>query len=184
MKSCRFLALVLVLLWLAGCGGSSSVDRTAPQEPAERPDGSPVDGVITAVFDPSGGEIPFPNSLLLSGSDDLTLNIPVADPGDFGDPAVAMNALDGFSTVAPWTFTFSAEIDPDSVVPGSSVRFYEVSFATGTAAVTGVNRELVPGQEFVATVAGADTSGLPVALVKLVPQAVVYSSISDHNSGN
>ncbi|HLR88054.1 MAG TPA: hypothetical protein VK064_09295 [Wenzhouxiangella sp.] len=171
MKSCRFLALVLVLLWLAGCGGSSSVDRTAPQEPAERPDGSPVDGVITAVFDPSGGEIPFPNSLLLSGSDDLTLNIPVADPGDFGDPAVAMNALDGFSTVAPWTFTFSAEIDPDSVVPGSSVRFYEVSFATGTAAVTGVNRELVPGQEYVATVAGSDPSGQTVAIVPLVPLA-------------
>src|SRR5699024_12801609 len=99
MNSCRFLALVLVVLWRAGCGGSSSVDRTAPQEPAERPDGSPVDGVITAVFDPSGGEIPFPNSLLLSGSDDLTLNIPVADPGDFGDPAVAMNALDGFSKI-------------------------------------------------------------------------------------
>src|SRR5690625_760683 len=111
MKSCRCLGVVLVLLWLAGCGGGSSGDRRAPQEPAERPDGGPVDGVITAVFDPSGGEIPFPNSRLLSGSDDLTLNIPVAYPGDFGDPAVAMNALDGFSTVAPWTFTFSAEID-------------------------------------------------------------------------
>lgn len=169
MKSCRFLALLLVLLWLAGCGGSANVDRATPQEPDRKPGGEPTDGIITAVFDPSGGEIPFPNSLLLSGSGDLTLNIPVADPTDYGDPAVAMNALDGFSTVAPWTFRFSAPVDPNSVIPGSSVRFYEVSFALGTAAVTQVNRELVPGRDYVAAVAGSDPTGQTVAIVPLTP---------------
>jgi len=169
MKSSRFLALALALLWLVGCGGSSSVDRTADQDPAEQPDGDPVTDVVTAVFDPAGGNIPFPNSLLLSGTDDLTLNIPVEDPTDFGDPTVALNALDGFSTVAPWTFSFSAELDPASVVPGSSVRFYEVSFQQGTAAVTGVNRELVPGQDFVAVVAPSDPTGQTVAIVPLRP---------------
>jgi len=190
MKSCRFLAPALALLWLVGCGGSSSVDRTVDQEPATQPDGDPVDGVITAVFDPSGGNIPFPNSLLLSGTDDLTLNIPVEDPTDFGDPAVAMNALDGFSTVAPWTFSFSAEIDPASVVSGSSVRFYEVSFQQGTAAVTGVNRELVPGQDYVATVASSDPNGQTIAIVPLRPlqemtgyMAVLTEGIQD-TSGN
>jgi len=169
MKSCRTLASALALLLLVGCGGSSSVDRTVPQEPATNSDGDPVTDVITAVFDPSNGEIPFPNSLLLSGTTDLTLNIPVADPTDYGDPAVAMNALDGFSTVAPWTFSFSAPVDPNTVVPGSSVRFYEVSFQQGTAAVTGVNRELVPGQDFVAAVASSDPDGQTVAIVPLRP---------------
>ncbi|RFF27912.1 MULTISPECIES: lipase [unclassified Wenzhouxiangella] len=190
MKACRFLALAFALLWLVGCGGSSSVDRTVDQDPAEKPDGEPVDGVITAVFDPAGGDIPFPNSLLLSGTDDLTLNIPVEDPTDFGDPTVALNALDGFSTVAPWTFSFTAEIDPDSVVPGSSVRFYEVTFEQGTAAVNGVNRELVPGEDYVAAVAGSDPSGQTIAVVPLKPlqemtgyMAVLTEGIQD-TSGN
>ncbi|NBB93143.1 MAG: lipase [Gammaproteobacteria bacterium] len=190
MKSCRFLAPALALLWLVGCGGSSSVDRTEPQNPATQPGGDPVTDVITAVFDPAGGNIPFPNSLLLSGTDDLTLNIPVADPTDFSDPAVAMNALDGFSTVAPWTFSFSDPVDPSTVVAGSSVRFYEVSFQQGSAAVTGVNRELVPNQEYVAVVAGSDPSGQTVAIVPLVPlqemtgyMAVLTEGITD-TAGN
>ena len=186
MKACRFLALALALLWLVGCGGDSSVDRTVDQEPAEKPDGDLVDGVITAVFDPGGGNIPFPNSLLLSGTQDLTLNIPVEDPEDFSDPSVALSALDGFSTVSPWTFSFSAEIDPASVVPGSSVRFYEVAFQQGTAAVTSVNRELVPGEDYVATVAGSDPTGQTVAVVPLKPlqemtgyMAVLTEGITD-----
>jgi pimeloyl-ACP methyl ester carboxylesterase len=186
MKSCRFLALLLALLWLVGCGGSSSVDRTVEVEPATQPDGDPVTDVITAVYDPAGGNIPFPSSLLLSGTDDLTLNIPVADPDDFSDPTVALNALDGFSTVAPWTFSFSAPVDPASVVPGSTVRFYEVTFVQGTAAVSGVNRELVPGQDFVAVVADSDPTGQTVAIVPLRPlqqltgyMAVLTEGITD-----
>lgn len=186
MKSCRFLALALALLWLVGCGGGSSVDRTVPQEPARKPDGEPVTGVITAVFDPAGGKIPFPNTLLLSGTDDLTLNIPVADPTDYGDPAVAMNALDGFSPVAPWTFSFSAKIAPSSVVPGSTVRFYEVTFVQGQPAVSGVNRELVPGRDYVAVVASSDPTGQTIAVVPLTPlqemtgyMAVLTNGITD-----
>ncbi len=190
MKSSRFLAPALALLWLVGCGGSSSVDRAVDQEPATQPDGDPVDGVMTAVFDPGGGEIPFPNTLLLSGTEDLTLNIPGGDPEDPGDPVTAMNALDGFSTVAPWTFNFSAEIDPDSVVPGSSVRFYEVSFVQGQPAVSGVNRELVPGEDYAAVVAPSDPDGQTVAVVPLKPlqemtgyMAVITEDITD-TSGN
>ncbi len=190
MKSCRSLVPALVLLLLAGCGGSSSVDRAVPQVPAPDQNGDPVDGVITAVFDPSAGEIPFPNSLLLSGTTDLTLNPPVADPNNFGDPAVALSALDGFSTISPWTFNFTAPLNPSTIVPGSSVRFYEVSFAQGTAAVTGVNRELVPGQDYVAAVAGSDPSGQTLAIVPLRPlqemtgyMAILTSDLADH-SGN
>ena len=180
------LALVLSLLWLVGCGGGSSVDRATPQEPATNPGGDPITAVMTANFDPSAGVLPFPNNLLLLGTTDLTLNPPVADPTNFGDPAVALSALDGFSTIAPWSFTFSRPVRPSSVVPGSSVRLFEVQFAQGTIAVTGVNRELVPGQDYVATVAPTDPTGQTVAIIPLRPlnemtgyMAVVTNGITD-----
>lgn len=187
MKSCRYPALAFaLLLLLVGCGGSSSVDRATPQEPATDPGGDPITDVITARFDPAEGEIPFPNSLLLSGTTDLTLNIPVDDPDDFGDPLAALNTLDGFSTVAPWSFSFSSSPDPESVIPGSSVRFFEVEFVQGTAAVQSVNRELVPGQDFVAVPAASDPEGETVAIVPLRPlqemtgyMAVVTDGITD-----
>jgi hypothetical protein len=162
-------ALGLALLWLAGCGGSSDVDRAVPVNPAEKPDGDPATATLTAQFDPSNGVLPFPSNLLRSGSADLTLNIPVADPTDFGDPAVAMNALDGFSTVAPWSFGFSAPIDPSTVVPGSTVRMFEVQFVFGTIAVEQINRELTPGLEYVAVPNPGDASG--VVILPLTPLA-------------
>lgn len=181
-------ALGLALIWLAGCGGSSDVDRAVPVNPAEKPDGEPVTATLTAQFDPSAGVLPFPNNLLRSGSEDLTLNIPVADPTDFGDPSVALNALDGFSTVAPWSFSFSDPIDPDSVVPGSTVRMFEVQFVFGTIAVESINRELTPGAEYVALANPGDDSG--VVVLPLTPlaentgyMAVVTDGILD-TSGN
>jgi hypothetical protein len=165
MKVRPLLAPVLALLWLVGCGGSSSVDRATPQNPATNPDGNPTTQVMQAIFDPSGGNLPFPTNLLLSGSGDLTLNPPVADPTDFGDPAVALSQLDGFSTVTPWTFSFSQDIDPNTVTP-NTVRFFEVEFVFGTIAVAGINRELVFGVDYVATV---DPSGRTIAVVPLRP---------------
>ncbi len=181
-------AMGLALFWLVGCGGSSDVDRATQVDPAEKPDGDPVTATLTAQFDPSAGILPFPNNLLRSGSEDLTLNIPVADPEDFGDPTVALNALDGFSTVAPWSFSFSDAIDPDSVVPGSTVRMFEVQFVFGTIAVESINRELTPGAEYVALANPGDPSG--VVVLPLTPlaentgyMAVVTDGIVD-TSGN
>ncbi|TVR94674.1 MAG: lipase [Wenzhouxiangellaceae bacterium] len=190
MKVRLSLALVLSLLWLVGCGGSSSVDRATPQAPATKPDGSPQTALMTAQFDPAAGVLPFPNNLLLSGSTDLTLNPPVNDPNDFGDPAVALSTLDGFSTTAPWSFSFSGPVNPASVIPGSTVRFFEVQFVFGTIAVQGINRELVPGQDYIATVAPSDPTGRTVAIVPLRPlqemtgyMAVVTNGILD-TAGN
>jgi len=186
MKLRLLMALGFALLWLVGCGGSSSVDRATPQVPATNPDGTPTTQVNTANFSPADGVLPFPTNLLLSGSADLTLNVPVDDPTDFSDPAVALSNLDGFSTISPWTFTFSQQIDPDSVIPGSSVRFFEVEFVFGTIAVAGINRELVPGEDYVATVAPTDPTGKTVAIVPLRPlqestgyMAVVTDGILD-----
>jgi len=165
MKVRPLLAPGLALLWLVGCGGSSSVDRATPVEPATNPDGTPTTQVNEAIFDPSGGNLPFPTNLLLSGSGDLTLNPPVADPTDFGDPAVALSQLDGFSTVTPWTFSFSQDIDPNTV-NANTVRFFEVAFFQGSIAVQGINRELTPGVDYIATV---DPTGRTIAVVPLQP---------------
>lgn len=186
MTSRSVLAAALITLLLAGCGGSTDSDRAVPQEPATKPDGDPVDGIMTARFDPTTGVLPFPNNLLLSGTADLTLNIPVADPTDFSDPQVALSALDGFSTTSPWTLTFTAPIAPASVVPGGSVRVYEVSLIQGGIGVTGVNRELTPGEEYVAAVSSTDPDGRTLAIVPLEPlqqmtayMAVVTNGITD-----
>ena len=180
-------AFALVAVILAGCGGSSSTPRSEPAPPTENPDGTPTTDVITANFDPANGVLPFPINLLLSGSNDLTINIPVEDPTDFGDPQVALNALDGFSTVSPWTFSFSDPVDPDTIVPGASVRLFQVQFVTGTVAVQQVVTELVPGEDYVATVANAsDPTGRTVAIVPLKPlnemtgyMAVVTQAVQD-----
>src|SRR6056297_663769 len=179
-------AFALALTVLAGCGGSSSSDRAEPTTPSTNPDGGLTTDVITANFDPSNAVLPFPINLLLLGTTDLTLNPPVADPTDFGDPAVALSALDGFSTVTPWTFSFSDPVNPDTVVPGSTVRLFEVQLVQGNIAVQQVNRELTPGAEYVATVASTDPTGRTIAIVPLVPlkemtayMAVVTNGIQD-----
>lgn len=176
---------------LAGCGGNTGSDRAVPAPPATNDDGSITTGIITANFDPTSGVIPFPNNLLLLGTTDLTLNIPVADPTDFGDPQVALNALDGFSTVAPWSTSFSVAVNPATVIPGSTVRLFEVQLVTGNIAVQSVVRELTPGVEFVATLSSVDPDGATVAILPLQPlkeltayMAVLTDGITDTRGNN
>lgn len=163
MRSRDRLAGLGLMLLLAGVGATSALAEPF-QIPTNR-DGSTVTGFITANFDPANGVVPFPTNLLLSGTTDLTLNIPVADPTDFSNPRVAMNALDGFSTVAPWTTTFSAPLDPASVRPGRSVQFFEVGLTGPGGGVTNVVRRLKPGRDFTAVLAGPQT----LAVVPLRP---------------
>ena len=102
-----FLALLVSLVLATACGGGSSDSRSVDNPPAENPDGTPVTAVATAVFAPADGEIPFPTNLLLQGTTDLTLNIPGTQGStDFGDPAVALSTLDGFSTIEKWVASF------------------------------------------------------------------------------
>ncbi|HEY0181024.1 MAG TPA: Ig-like domain-containing protein [Dokdonella sp.] len=130
---------------------------------------APVPLHAIANFDPANGVVPFPNNLLLQGTTDLTLNIPIADPtAPSAGPTLAMNALDGFSTVAPWTVTFSAPIDASSLAAGASVRLFEVSLSGPGGAVTGVVREL-SSDEFAVAVAPSDTSGRTLAILPTRP---------------
>ncbi len=167
--------------------------QAAPTSPARNKDGSIVTGVLTAAFDPARGVLPFPHNLLYTGTRDLTLNPPVANPNNVGDPAVALSALDGFSTTEKWVATFlnttpparvPGAIDPASVVPGQSVRVFQVT-TQQFLAVTSIIRELTPGVDFTAV-----ASGSVVAIIPLKPlqqyssfMAVLTNGIRD-TAGN
>lgn len=100
-------------------------------------DGVEVVETTHVLYSPSVGQIPVPNDLLYSGGVDGTLNIPVADPTDLSDPLVAINALEGWSTVAPFVVQFGASIDLDSVIEGDTLRLFEVSVDTTLVPVGG-----------------------------------------------
>lgn len=186
MQARLTLAFVLSALALTACSSSSNAPSAVPVETPTNDDGSPVTGIITARFDPSTGVIPLPNNLLLSGTTDLTLNPPVADPSNFGDPTVAISALDGWSTVAPWTFSMSAAPDPSSVVAGQSVRVFEVTLTGPGGGVTGIVRELQANLEYVTAVVPSDPTGRTVAIIPTSPlkqltsyMAVVTDDVTD-----
>ena len=98
-----------------------------------------------AVFNPGGDDpaIPFPSTLLFAGSTDGTVNIPVDDDTNLADPSVALNQLDGFSTISPIVTPMNSQLDPDTVVVGETIRIFEVEadVATGFAS-TGFIAEL------------------------------------------
>jgi hypothetical protein len=174
-------------LLLSACGGGSNSSRAVSAPPATNTGGTPATAVITANFNPAAAVVPFPTNLLLSGTTDLTINIPVADPTDLGDPQVAINALDGFSEVAPWSTTFSAPVKASSVTggPNGSVRIFEVTLSGPGGGVTSIVRELQSPSEFFVTLAPSDTTGRTLAIVPTKPlqQLTSYMAVLLGNGG-
>ncbi len=178
MRSKVILALASSFAFLTACGGSSNSDRAAPTPQNTNNNGSPVNGVLTACFDPANanaaghpcrGSVPLPNNILLSGTTDLTLNPPVANPSNYADPYVALSSLDGWSTTAPLSTKFNAGVAAASVVPGQSVRLFQVSLTGPGGGVTSIQRELVAGSEFVAALAPSDSTGATLAILPTKP---------------
>ena len=183
------LSLLLALsssLLLSACGGGGNAPH-ASDTGSTNSGGSPVTAVITARFDPTNAVVPFPTNLLLSGTTDLTLNIPVADPSNLSDPKVAMNALDGFSTTAPWSTTFSTAPKPATIIPGpgGTVRVFQVTPTGPGGGVTGITRELQSPQDFVALMSPSDSSGRTLAIVPTRPlqQLTSYMVVLLGNGG-
>lgn len=159
MRRILWLLALSGLLWLPGCGSDSkdvteelNIDRSG----------------FTAYFDLTAGILPFPSNLLFKDSTDGTLNIPVANPADFSNPQVALNALDGFSTVAPITTRFSSAIDPSSLT-SASVRVFEVTLSGIAGAVVAINRELVFGTEFLPTLSSVDPTRSTLVILPTKP---------------
>ncbi len=191
MQARLIAAAILPSLLLAACGGGSNSPRAVDTPPATNHDGSPVTGIITARFDPTNSVIPFPTNLLLSGTTDLTLNIPVPNPEDYSNPRVAINALDGWSTTSPWTTTFSVSPRTNSIVAGTSVRVFEVTLTGPGGGVTGVVRELQATADFVVAKAPSDATGRTIAIVPTRPlkqltsyMAVVTDGIVDERGND
>ncbi|MEE4246721.1 MAG: hypothetical protein V2I33_15020 [Kangiellaceae bacterium] len=129
-----------------------------------------------ATWFPAEGDIPVPNDILFGGTEDLTINLPVADPNDFGDPLNAISTLDGWSTTAPISIGFSnpdetITLDATTVVPGQTVRVFKVTADTDfnnplngiapTFAPYAFERELAAGTEYVAVASGTNVVILP-----------------------
>jgi dienelactone hydrolase len=169
-RSWPLLALAGALL-LFGCGDDIDTDFTTVAPDSA---GASTSRGFLANFDLTQKLIPTATDLLLNGTTDLTLNIPVDDPADISNPRVAINALDGFSTVAPISTTFASGVDPASLTP-ETVRVFEVTLDTLGGAkpvggpVNGVTRELTFGVEFVATLSSVDPTGSTLVILPLAP---------------
>ncbi|MGH8130548.1 MAG: hypothetical protein ACRES3_06815 [Steroidobacteraceae bacterium] len=172
-------ALLLAGLLLGGCSGSSSdgIGPTNPQSGNNDPADSPGVGVFRASFVPLSGVLPFPTDLYFNGSTDGTLNIP-ATP--FLPNAAALNALDGFSTVAPATARFSAPIDP-ATISGATVIMIEVDISNTTKATTAPRGVLVFGTDYTARVATTIDSGS--STVEILPLRPLTPSTGASNIG-
>lgn len=166
MKQLEKIIVIAVAVALAGC---ESEPNTTLQDN--------IDSGNISTFDPSNGVLPFPNDLLFQGSTDGTLNIPVDDPLDLADPQVALNGMDGFSTVAPFSTGFAGAIDPATVTP-ATVRVFEVGLSTVPGgAVVGHNSELAFGVDFVASVSSLDDSSLVIVPLKPLKADTSYQVV-------
>jgi len=163
-------------LSLAGCGSGDEAPITE----------SEVNVAATrVVFDPSNGEISAPTNILLSGSVDGTLNIPVADASDTANPQVAINGLDGWGTHSTLTFDFSLPLDENgervlvdtaSIEAQGAVRVFETyqggndiseaCAAQSPAVVCGIAGELQHNTHFTVKATG---EGRGLAVVPLQP---------------
>jgi len=131
------------------------------------------DSTVDVISNLDFGEsvIPFPNNILFIDAlgmppADGTLQIPVDDETALSDPAVAMNALDGFSTVAPISTGFTGALDDSSF--SSGVKMYEVT-RNAAGAVISVDRELTFGTEFIATLSSIDSTMSTLVILPLQP---------------
>jgi len=142
MKNHQILIAVPLIVGLAACSSDSDYSF---EENKDNLDAQIVaNSAPQALFspDPEAPVLPFPNSLFFQGSLDGTLNIPgAADENDTGNPVVALNQMDGFSTVAPISTMMSEPLAQSSLQLGSTVRVFEVQ-TQGGIAVTNIDAEL------------------------------------------
>jgi pimeloyl-ACP methyl ester carboxylesterase len=143
-------------------------------EPSTDLQDSIIESTAISNYDPGESVVPFPNDLLFLGSTDGTLNIPVDNPADLSDPQVALNALDGFSTVAPMTTGFTGPISAASL-DGDSIKLYKVTHSPTAApnnqggAVISIDEELVYGVDYRASVSPVDRTGSTLMINPLKP---------------
>ena len=177
MKKLLLSVAVGSALGLTGCL-SDGDDAPITEEEARVP-------YTRVVFDPTAGDLPIPSDILLGGTTDGTLNIPVADPTNFADPQVAINALDGWSTTMPMTFEFNyaqdssgntVAINPSSVTSSGGIRIFETVMGADTSdavcatqpagTACRVEGELEFGRDFIVTYDNRTATVVPLRPLK------------------
>jgi Pla-1/cef family extracellular lipase len=164
---------IISALGLSGCGSETIED--VKKEFSDN--GTPVLAPARVIFDPANAIISVPNDLLFSGTLDGTLNLPVEDPLNGSDPLVALSALDGWSTVNPFTIDIDlprgTSLNGNSVYNPASVRIFETLMGgdTGCEAVPLgaaclVVSELTFGVDFVSQKSGASIVVVPLKPLK------------------
>lgn len=133
------LCAVSSMFALAACGGDSS--STTENDVEGRDDVTSESSISRLSFQPADGVLPLPSDILFSGTTDGTIEMPDEVAGnatsagaDYTDPAVALGALDGWSTQMPITFSFDmaegTTIDASSVM--GNFRVFETYASDGT----------------------------------------------------
>ena len=147
MKISRVWLTVPLAAWVLASCSDTDFDFEASQ--AEATAQAQLSLPPQALFNPAdASQVPFPNNLLFAGSADGTLNVPIAETADqsLANPTVALNQLDGFSTVAPIVTPVSETLNPETLVLGDTVRVFEVTAvpapAEARSAITGSIAEI------------------------------------------
>ncbi|WP_026375063.1 VolA/Pla-1 family phospholipase [Aestuariibacter salexigens] len=167
MRKLLLSASVMVALGLTGCGGGENIADVRSETPVQTP-------FSRIVFDPANGNLNVPNDLLMLPGDDgffdYTLNIPVADPTNFGDPQNALNVLDGWSVQHP--FVIEVNVPAGSAIDASTlssgVLLYEATLGldqsdpdcaqiTTPSAGCKVGDQLQYGVDYVLSLSGTST---------------------------
>jgi len=185
MTKVKISAAFAFSIFLAGCSDSTNydfdqsiVDSQATFDEAQAAeDAEEAKVFIKAVFDPASGKIPPTNDILFLGSDDGTLNIPADSQDSEGLIATkaALNELDGFSTTAPITASFSTSLDPVSVKLGETVRVFELEKTDSK--ITGIAGELKTPAKLFATATGANNTTLAVLPTQPLKPKTAYMVI-------
>lgn len=166
---------IAIAVGLGGCGGGEDIDDIRTELPVEAPKSR-------ILFDPSAGILNIPNDLLMlpsaDGFFDYTLNIPVADPTNFGDPQNALNVLDGWSTSHPFVINVvtPANTSIDSNTLSAGVRIFEATLGLNQSdpdcaaipvpsAGCKIGDELVYGVDYALSLAAGDV----ISVVPLKP---------------
>ncbi|MBQ4858219.1 VolA/Pla-1 family phospholipase [Pseudoalteromonas sp. MMG007] len=175
----KMLLSLSVTAALAGCGGGETLEDV-------KNDSATIVPNATVTFDPANGVLSVPNDLLMSGTQDGTLNIPGELNDDnvsisraaYSDPQLALGALDGWSSQVPYKIdlTFPSDVSLDEasaaspgtlrifeVVMGASLTDAECSVVTAGTACKLVG-ELTFGVDFI-----TQASGNGVAVIPLKP---------------
>lgn len=170
-------------LGVSGCDDETIADIEKENTEISTTDTPEFTKVSTVMFDPSNLKLSFPNDLLLlTDSQDLTLNLPVAATDDQtkGNPVVAANAIDGWSTHQPFVLGFEfaegVSLEPASLFDIGAIDVYEAVMGldptdadcaplSPALACKGV-KKLVLAEDYIIQALGADLAFVPLKPLK------------------